>query len=150
MDERTGAKKNIAFIVELFMLFGIMLLVIVVITETFVMTRSRSLEAQHLTEAVIAAENTMEVVMAKGISEEAEEVTFSGEGESGEVYRVTTVRNDEEERTGRFSEYEVKVFLKGEEEPIYTLSSGSYEKDQETEEAGGSVRGSGMTGGKKS
>ena len=62
MENRSGNKSSIAFTVELFMLFGIMLLVIVVITQTLVMTRSRSLQARHLTEAVIAAENTMEII----------------------------------------------------------------------------------------
>ena len=64
MENRSGNKSSIAFTVELFMLFGIMLLVIVVITQTLVMTRSRSLQARHLTEAVIAAENTMEIISA--------------------------------------------------------------------------------------
>ena len=40
-------KHNLAFIVELFLLFSILLFVIVVITRTLVLSRSRSLYAKH-------------------------------------------------------------------------------------------------------
>ena len=58
MENETKSKSSIAFIVELFLMFAILLLVIVVITQTLMLTRNQSLKARHLTEAVIAAENT--------------------------------------------------------------------------------------------
>ena len=64
MEFESENKRNIAFIVELFTMLCILLVVIVVITETLVMTRGRSSNAKHLTEAVIVAEDTMEVIEA--------------------------------------------------------------------------------------
>ena len=56
--------RNIAFIVELLLLFIILLFVIVVITQTFMKSRSQSLYARHLTEAVTLAEEVAEVSAA--------------------------------------------------------------------------------------
>lgn len=54
-------KRNLAFTVELLGLFILLVLVITVITQVFVMSRSHSLQARQLTEAVILAESTAEV-----------------------------------------------------------------------------------------
>ena len=53
--------RNIAFIVELLLLFVILLFVIVVITKTFMASRNQSLHARYLTEAVCIAEEIAEV-----------------------------------------------------------------------------------------
>ena len=52
--------RNIAFIVELLILFVILLFVIVTITRTFMASRSQSLHAQQLTRAVSLAESIAE------------------------------------------------------------------------------------------
>ena len=54
-------KRNLAFTVELFGLFILLVLVITVITQVFVMSRSHSIQARQLTEAVILAESAAEV-----------------------------------------------------------------------------------------
>ena len=150
MENRSGNKSSIAFTVELFMLFGIMLLVIVVITQTLVMTRSRSLQARHLTEAVIAAENTMEIISSSaddpaggleaaenisGVTEKADmlecETVFDGKDGSGETYLISVIADSEKGETGSIRKYEVRVSLKDEEEILYSLKSGVYERGQD-------------------
>ncbi|MBR2540102.1 MAG: hypothetical protein IKE85_04600 [Mogibacterium sp.] len=59
-----NTKKSLAFIVELLGLFILLILVIVIVTQVFVMSRSWSLRAEQLTQAVILAENTAEVASA--------------------------------------------------------------------------------------
>ena len=54
-------KKNTAFTVELLGLFILLILVITIVTQVFVMSRSHSLQARQLTEAVIAAESMAEI-----------------------------------------------------------------------------------------
>lgn len=129
--ENNSRNKSIALIVELFMLFSILLLVIVVITQTLVMTRGRSVQARHLNEAVIAAENTMEVVFANsddGSVDQTFDMVFDGDGESGETYEVTVTTEEEKGKTGSFKVFEVTVSLKGSDKPLYTLKSGDYER----------------------
>ncbi|MBQ9061624.1 MAG: hypothetical protein IJ121_02165 [Eubacterium sp.] len=66
-------ERNIAFIVELLLLFMILLFVIVVITQTFMKSRGQSLYARHLTEAVTLAEEVAEVsASAEDLAEAAE------------------------------------------------------------------------------
>ena len=150
MENRSGNKSSIAFTVELFMLFGIMLLVIVVITQTLVMTRSRSLQARHLTEAVIAAENTMEIISSSaddpaegleaaenisGVTEQGDtiecETVFDGKDGSGETYLISVIADSEKGETGSIRKYEVRVSLKDEEEILYSLKSGVYKRGQD-------------------
>lgn len=147
MENRSGNKSSIAFTVELFMLFGIMLLVIVVITQTLVMTRGRSVQARHLTEAVIAAENTMEIISSSadapadglkaadnisGVTEQGDtiecETVFDGKDGSGETYSISVITGSEAGEAGSFESYEVQVSLKDEEEILYSLKSGVYER----------------------
>lgn len=60
-QKRNMKKRNLAFTVELLGLFMLLVLVITVVTQVFVMSRSHSLQAKQLTEAVILAESTAEV-----------------------------------------------------------------------------------------
>ncbi|MBR0398473.1 MAG: hypothetical protein IJI10_09425 [Eubacterium sp.] len=87
-------ERNIAFIVELLLLFMILLFVIVVITQTFMKSRSQSLYARHLTEAVTLAEEVAEVsASAEDLTEAAERFgameqvleVQETQGESGET-----------------------------------------------------------------
>ena len=54
-------KNNPAFTVELLGLFILLIMVITVVTQVFVMSRSHSLEARQLTDAVILAEDVAEI-----------------------------------------------------------------------------------------
>ncbi|MBQ6440009.1 MAG: hypothetical protein IJJ06_07680 [Mogibacterium sp.] len=58
-------KRSIAFIVELLGLFILLILVIVMITQVFVMSRARTIEARHLTKAVMLAQSTAEAASSE-------------------------------------------------------------------------------------
>ena len=58
-------KRSIAFIVELLGLFILLILVIVMITQVFVMSRARTIEARHLTQAVMLAQSTAEAASSE-------------------------------------------------------------------------------------
>ena len=73
MENFVKKERNIAFIVELLLLFMILIFVIVVITQTFMKSRGQSLYARHLTEAVTLAEEVAEVsAPAENLSEAAD------------------------------------------------------------------------------
>lgn len=57
-------RKNAAFTVELLGLFILLIMVITIVASVFVLSRSHSLEAGRLNEAVILAENAAEVASA--------------------------------------------------------------------------------------
>ena len=85
-------ERNIAFVVELLLLFVILLLVIVVITKTLMTSRSQSLHAKYLTEAVCLAEDAAtaerqkEYLRAKGVEfAEIEEEGYEERGEEAEA-----------------------------------------------------------------
>ncbi|MBR2189257.1 MAG: hypothetical protein IJ860_07620 [Eubacterium sp.] len=138
-------KRNIAFIVELLLLFIILLFVIVVITQTFMKSRSQSLYARHLTEAVSLAESVAEVSMAasgrdeavsmlgemeqvQSVSDAGEiiglEMKFAPEGGRTDHYRAEIRRTEED----AFVTEEILVFFADETEPIYSLETGNYLK----------------------
>ena len=58
-------KRSIAFTVELLGLFILLILVIVMITQVFVMSRARTIEARHLTQAVMMAQSTAEAASSE-------------------------------------------------------------------------------------
>lgn len=143
MGNSVKGKSSIAFIVELFLLFAILIFTITVITQVFVKTRTESLKARHLTEAVIAAESTAEVLSAASDEEDAEkllegmknasEVKPSDGGfdlkvscDSGEVYDVSVTEDREKAETGTYTARTVEVRLSGEE--LYTLKTGDYDR----------------------
>ena len=146
-------KKNIAFIVELFLMFVIMLMLIVVITRIFVTTRGESLRAKHLTEAVCLAEEVAETSFSEdadtieGAAEllemlsNVQEVTRDGdtikirmtmaeeelsEETSKDSYDVTLTLADEAGTTGNFVTGQIDVSLAGSDETIYSLDTGHY------------------------
>lgn len=143
MGNSVKGKSSIAFIVELFLLFAILIFTITVITQVFVKTRTESLKARHLTEAVIAAESTAEVLSAASDEEDAgkllegmknaSEVKPSDGGfdlkvscDSGEVYDVSVTEDREKAETGTYTARTVEVKLSGEE--LYTLKTGDYDR----------------------
>ena len=58
-------KKSIAFTVEMLGLFILLVLVIVMITQVFVMSRSGTIEARRLTQAVMIAQSTAEAASSE-------------------------------------------------------------------------------------
>ena len=58
-------KRSIAFTVELLGLFILLILVIVMITQVFVMSRTRTIEARRLTQAVMMAQSTAEAASSE-------------------------------------------------------------------------------------
>ena len=140
-------KHNLAFIVELFLLFSILLFVIVVITRTLVLSRSRSLYAKHLTEAVTLAESSAEVIAAAGSQAEAErlfgglsQVTevrpsdgriellmdFDGVSGGADQYRAVILLAEERQTAGTYLAESIEVFYAEENDPLYTLETGAY------------------------
>ena len=151
MEESVKSKSSIAFIVELFMMFAILLLVIVVITEALVMTRNQSLKAKYLNEAVIAAESTAEVVRparnadeaaalvekmenAADVSSDGDHVSFTLEYK-GTEYGVDVSMTGEAGKTGDFVERIIKVKSADSDEELYELKAGSYIPSKTDKEA---------------
>ena len=152
MENSTKNKSSIAFIVELFMMFAILLTVIVVITEVLVMTRSESLSARHLTEAVTCAESAAEVITASDSKDDALELlgsmdnatsvkredegydlkmSYKSKSTSGDVYDLKITEETETAGTGTYTVSTIVVTLEGADEPIYTLRTGAYRKGAE-------------------
>ena len=151
-------ERNIAFIVELLLLFVILLFVIVVITQTFMKSRGQSLYARHLTEAVTLAEEVAEVSASAAdltdaadrfdAMEQVQEISsLSGEGldlvmdfaaENGvhDRYRVELDWLEEKAADGsagasagsRFVTKQIRVYFAEETVPIYTLDSGDFKE----------------------
>ena len=150
MENETKSKSSIAFMVELFLMFGILLLVIVVITQALMLTREQSLRARHLTGAVIAAESAAEAASGCGSPEEAAEliskienaedvkadagtvtysVSYKDKDGTESRYKVSLDMDIEEKATGSYTESTINVSLDGEDEALYTLRIGNYEKE---------------------
>ena len=142
-------KRSIVFITELLVMFVILLVVISVITRLFILNRSRSLDARHLTEAVILAEDTAEVISAADDEDDAFELIksmevtesaeikdgaiecgmkFTGEDKKTDRYRVTVIINDDEKTRGSYRTGTILVYYGDGSEPIYTLDTGSFVK----------------------
>ncbi|MBR1780606.1 MAG: hypothetical protein IJ751_04285 [Oscillospiraceae bacterium] len=140
-------KISIASIVELFGLFVILLLVIVVITETFVLTRGQSLRARHLTEAVTLAESVAEITSGADSPERAAEllgrmegaqpptvegervvsrVDFAGQADAGDDYTVCLTLQADTGRAGSYVSEVIEVYFAQDDGAIYTLSTGNY------------------------
>lgn len=148
VEDFMKSKRNLAFIVELFLLFALMLLVTVVLTRAFVSSRMQSLYARHKTEAVIVAERVAEISMsaddldgALKLISEMEEVSDLSEYEEGatfmskisedgkDSYLVKLKWEIESDRSGALNTQEISVYFGEGSEPIYVLESGSFRKE---------------------
>ena len=140
--------RNIVFIVELLLLFVILLFVIVTVTRTFMASRSQSLHARHLTEAVILAESIAEVTKntvdresaeaAVGMMKEVQETSgwaedtlavalvFTGENGVQDAFRADLAWEEEKTPAGQFVSEQITLYDSGEEAPIYSLETGWY------------------------
>lgn len=143
-------KTNKAFIVELLALFALLIMVITVITVISIRTRSESMKAKELSEAVLCAQNTAEITApaadgqeAAGLIEQmdgAEDVSLAGGFVSfllaptkADRYRVTVEVELDPGETGIFTTKRINVYAgdKQEGEPLYTMESGNFIKDGE-------------------
>ena len=140
-------RKNLAFIVELFLLFTLMLMVTTVLTKAFVSSRMQSLYARRKTDAVIIAERVAEIAMASDDLEDAlkhisnmdsvsdlssggREVSFrSGVSENdGETFRVQMQWDSKEGDSAVLNTCRITVLPEDGDEPLYVLDSGSFRK----------------------
>ena len=143
-------KRSIAFTVELLGLFILLIMVIVMITQVFVMSRSRTLEARRLNQAVMIAQSTAETASSerdlalladkmKGMSnvESAESgadnslyIVFDTDGKSGGKDFCVSLRRSEDARdSGAYVTDQIEVYYcaPGEQEgEIYELSTGRH------------------------
>ena len=136
-------RNDLSFIVELFLLFIIMLMVITVLTGIFVSSRNQSVYARRKTEAVIVAERVAEIAAASEDLESAAEIISRMEGvseleisghqagflssisgEDGDVFRVSLTWDGTSEGSAALNEIDISVCCEDETEPIYTLSAG--------------------------
>ena len=126
-------------------MFVILLVVIVMITQTFVAARALSLNAKRLTEAVCLAEDIAEVSKgAKNIDEETElieqmdqtrsataeggvikaKMVFDGDSASEDEYRIKVVINSDALLYGTYVTEEISVYFGDDTDPIYVLNTG--------------------------
>ena len=76
-------RKNTAFTVELLGLFILLIMVITIVASVFVLSRSHSLEAGRLNEAVILAENAAEVSSAAPDNEALKDRLYAMDNNTG-------------------------------------------------------------------
>ena len=144
-------KRSIAFTVELLGLFILLILVIVMITQVFVMSRARTIEARHLTQAVMMAQSTAEAassehdlsLLAEKIkamdnvqSAEANasagsiDIVFDTDGKpAGKDFCAVLHRTEEERASGVYTKDNIEVYycVPGQlEGKIYDLSTGRH------------------------
>ena len=149
-------KRSIAFTVELLGLFILLILVIVMITQVFVMSRARTIEARHLTQAVMIAQSTAEAASSehdlsllaeklKGMdnvqSVEADasggslDIVFDTDGKpNGKDFCIVLHRADEKRDSGVYATDDIEVYycVPGQHEgKIYDLSTGSHFTEEE-------------------
>lgn len=146
-----GAKKKqhiTAFYMEMLVLVAVFIVVILILTKVFAMSRQQSAKAEILTNSVCLAENTAEIVAAS----ESEETLLALLEETGNVSvleaggnRIFCSRYDNEMRPaaegsfsveiewtpedakeGSFVNSTVRVYWNGGAEPVYTLETGVF------------------------
>ncbi len=141
--KKTG---NLAFIIELLLLFVSLLFVIVVITQTFMTSRGQGLYARHLNEAVCLAQAAAEVGLSAedgarretllGAMDQVESAEFRGDeaelfmvfsDKEPDRFRVLLTRSEDPSAGGRYVTETVRVYFGEEKEPIYTLDAGAYQ-----------------------
>jgi type II secretory pathway pseudopilin PulG len=142
-------KRSIAFTVELLGLFILLILVIVMITQVFVMSRARTIEARHLTQAVMMAQSTAEAassehdlallaekikdmdnVQSAEASDDSLSIVFDTDGNlTGKDFCIVLHRAEEERDSGVYTRDNIEVYycVPGQTEgKIYDLSTGSH------------------------
>ena len=143
-------KRSIAFTVELLGLFILLILVIVMITQVFVMSRARTIEARHLTQAVMMAQSTAEAASSEhdlallaekikdmdnvqsaeaNVSGGSVDIVFDTDGNpAGKDFCAVLHRSEEKRDSGVYTTDNIEVYycVPGQlEGKIYNLSTGS-------------------------
>ena len=144
-------KRSIAFTVELLGLFILLILVIVMITQVFVMSRTRTIEARRLTQAVMMAQSTAEAasseydlslladrIKAMDNVQSAEanaagdglDIVFDTDGKPlGKDFCVTLHRSEEKRDAGAYVTDDIEVYYCVPGQPgdsIYDLTAGRH------------------------
>jgi hypothetical protein len=143
-------KRSIAFTVELLGLFILLIMVIVMITQVFVMSRSRTLEARRLNQAVMIAQSTAEtasserdpsllaqkmqnmsnVESAEINTDNSLYIVFDTNGKSGgKDFCVSLHRSEDARDSGAYVTDQIEVYYcaAGElEDKVYELSTGRH------------------------
>ena len=142
---KTRQKSNIAFIVELFIMFLLLLTVIVVITMVCMTTRSQSLRASDLTDAVICAENTAEITSTAGSADEVAKLIGQMEGTDNVTVKGDTITADQNDfnlkvvvtpdkgDSGVYIDKTISIYQGG-KKPLYELHAGNYSKSDNRSE----------------
>lgn len=137
-----------AFYMEMLVLITVFIVVILILTRVFALSRQQSAKARILTNAVCLAENAAETAAASS-DEEAFLALFGREGNAcmleEDGHKIYQARYDDEmapaaegnflvnvewmPESGAEGDYvtgRITVYWKGSEEPIYTLETGMY------------------------
>lgn len=149
-------KRSIAFTVELLGLFILLILVIVMITRVFVMSRAGTLEARRLNQAVMIAQSTAEAASSDrdladvagrmseldnvqsaeyGDMDESLNIVFDTDGKpDGRDFFVVLNRSSDERESGDYVTDSIEVYycVPGQQEGlIYELDTGRFFADEE-------------------
>lgn len=149
MGAEMKKKQHItAFYMEMLVLIAVFIVIILVLTKVFALSRQQSAKARTLTNAVCLAENAAEMWAAAT----DEETFFSMFGRDGNVctleengHRIYQARYDDDMapaaegsflvhvewipeggESGDFVTGRITVYWSGNQEPIYTLETGKY------------------------
>jgi hypothetical protein len=149
MGAEMKKKQHItAFYMEMLVLITVFIVVILILTKVFALSRQQSAKARILTNAVCLAENTAETAAASP-NEETFLMLFGREGNACMVeedgHRIYQARYDdkmapaaegnflvnvewipEDGTEGDFVTSRITVYWNGSAEPIYTLETGMY------------------------
>lgn len=149
-------KRSIAFTVELLGLFILLIMVIVMITRVFVMSRAGTLEARRLNQAVMIAQSTAEAASSErdladiagrmSGMDNVQSAEYSDMGESlsivfdtdgkpgGRDFCVVLNRSSDERSSGAYVTDHIEVYycMPGQTEgKIYDLDTGRFFADEE-------------------
>ena len=145
-------RTNLSFIVELLILFLLLIMMITVITMVSIRARGQSRKARVLTDAVICAENATEMTEGAKDPDEAAarleqmegvssvqvdgdvisfKMDFSAGSKPEQSFEMKVNWDEEPGETGAYIEKTVEVFEADGKEPVYSLESGSFVKDEE-------------------
>ena len=149
-------RKRIAFTVELLGLFILLILVIVMITQVFVMSRAKTIEARHLTQAVMIAQSTAEAASSEkdlslladrmqamdnvqsaecSDSEDSLDIVFETDGKGADKdFRVVLHRSEDKKDKGAYVSDRIEVYYCAPgklENMIYDLDTGRHFDEEE-------------------
>ena len=124
---RNEHRREIVFTVELTALFLILVMVTLIITQVFVMCRSRSIEAARLNASVMLASNAAEICSATPSEAELDKRLEALDSDNELTVRVSREYLD----GGRYASDIIEVYEEGKtDEPVYRLETGTYFREE--------------------